>query len=156
MPQGLAALALLLLGAAGLSASGAATDGAPPATHVQDKAALAKLTANSGISLQWIGWTGTERGKVKARWKRKTLFLTGAQSSKDGKVRLSVEGTVRSIGKTEFILDGTIIIENTPDMGRQCSKTGEWRFAITEKRKYWRLREFEWCDGLTDYIDIYF
>ena len=23
-------------------------------------------------------------------------------------------------------------------------------------RRYWRMREFEWCDRLTDYIDIYF
>lgn len=136
---------------------GAATPAAAePATQVQDKAALAKLAANSGISLQWIGWTGAQRGKVKVKWEKKVLFLAGSQISKDGSARLSVEGHVKRIGEAEFVLDGTIIIENTPDKGRQCSKTGEWRFAITEKRKYWRLREFEWCDQLTDYIDIYF
>lgn len=134
----------------------AAASPVPPATQVQDRAALARLTGNSGISLQWIGWGGAERGKVKARWEKKVLTLQGAQSSKDGSARVSVEGNVVSISKTEFVLDGTIIIENTPDIGRQCSKTGEWRFAITGRRKYWRLREFEWCDQLTDYIDIYF
>jgi hypothetical protein len=41
-------------------------------------------------------------------------------------------------------------------MGRRCEQTGEWRFAVTQNRKYWRLRQFEWCDYLTDYIDIYF
>ena len=39
---------------------------------------------------------------------------------------------------------------------RICEKTKDWHFAITQGRPYYRLREFEWCDGLTDYIDLYF
>ena len=51
---------------------------------------------------------------------------------------------------------GTIRIADTPDRGRLCEQTKSWRFAITQRRKYYRLREFEWCDGLTDYIDLHF
>ena len=51
---------------------------------------------------------------------------------------------------------GRIAIIDTPDPGRQCIRNGPMRFAVTQNRPYWRLREFEWCDGLTDYVDIYF
>ncbi len=44
----------------------------------------------------------------------------------------------------------------TPDAGRRCEANKAWRFAVTQNRPWWRLREFEWSDGLTDYVDIYF
>jgi len=28
--------------------------------------------------------------------------------------------------------------------------------AVTRRRPYYRLRELEWCGGLTNYIDIHF
>ena len=60
------------------------------------------------------------------------------------------------IGEGYFILRGTVAITDTPDPGRECRADKNWRFAITQNRQYYRLREFEWCDGLTDYVDIYF
>ena len=60
------------------------------------------------------------------------------------------------IGADYFVFDGTIRIADTPDAGRRCEADKVWHFAVTQNRPYWRLREFEWCDGLTDYIDIYF
>ena len=33
---------------------------------------------------------------------------------------------------------------------------GLYLWVYADGRKYWRLRDFDWCDGLTDYIDIYF
>ncbi len=47
-------------------------------------------------------------------------------------------------------------ILDAPDQGRACEADKSWHFAITQQRLYFRLREFEWCDRLTDYIDIYF
>jgi hypothetical protein len=146
--------ALLAL-TASIPASSASQDPIP-ATKVQDRAALEKLLCNSGMTLQWISWTNSERGKVEASWRQKVLFLKGEQSAIGGPGSVSIDGYVVRINKSEFILNGTINIDNTPDVGRRCTKSGEWKFAITQKRKYWRLREFEWCDGLTDYIDIYF
>jgi hypothetical protein len=129
----------------------------PPApTKIDSRAALERLLGNSGMSIQWISWTSAERGRIKPTWQGKTLMLEGVQRAKDGPGRVSVVGHVTRIGATEFVLNGTITIEDTPDAGRRCEKAGDWKFAITQNRKYWRLRDFEWCDQLTDYIDIYF
>lgn len=146
--------AALLLVSTTLAAANAPS--AENATEVRDRAALERLLGNSGISLQWIGWGGAERGSVEASWRGKALYLKGEQRAADGLGRLVLDGRVVRVTKSEFLLAGTIEIAETPDAGRQCRRTGEWRFAITQNRKYWRLRQFEWCDGLTDYIDIYF
>jgi hypothetical protein len=139
-----------------LGAAAAPPKPAQPATEIKDRAALERLLGNSGMSVQWIGWTGAERGKIKPSWQGKTLLLKGEQHAKGAPGFVSVEGRVVRVSKTEFILEGTIVIKDTPDAGRACEKTGDWRFAVTQNRKYWRLREFEWCDDLTDYIDVYF
>ena len=123
------------------------------ATRVLDRSALQRLLANKGLTLQWIGWD--QRGSVHARMAGETLLLTGAQA-KEGAGRLFLDGAVREIGADYFIFSGTIRIEDAPDPARRCELTKDWRFAVTQNRSYWRLREFEWCDGLTDYIDIYF
>ena len=68
----------------------------------------------------------------------------------------SAAGRIGEIGRDSFTFIGTIRIADTPDRGRLCEQTKSWRFAITQRRKYYRLREFEWCDGLTDYIDLHF
>jgi hypothetical protein len=128
----------------------------PPPTKVENRAALERLLGSSGVTLQWISWTNSERGPVDFRWADKTLILRAEQRAKTGEGHVSVEGRIVRIGKNEFILNGTIIINDTPDAGRKCQKSGDWKFAITQNRKYWRLRDFEWCDQLTDYIDIYF
>lgn len=123
------------------------------ATVVRDRAAAERLLANKGITLQWIGWN--ERGTAHARWQGNQLRLTGAQA-KTGGGRLFLDGYVTAINESDFTFRGTIRIEDTPDAGRRCEMTKDWQFAVTQNRPYWRLREFEWCDGLTDYIDIYF
>jgi len=69
---------------------------------------------------------------------------------------LQVDGDVIDVGAGYFTLRGTIRITGTPDRGRRCEATKDWHFAITQNRSYYRLREFEWCDGLTDYVDIHF
>jgi hypothetical protein len=125
-------------------------------TQIQDRSAFERLLGNSGMSVQWISWSKAERGPVEVSYRQKILSLRGEQKARGGNGRVALSGTVARISKSEFILNGTIIIEDTPDMGRRCEQTGEWRFAVTQNRKYWRLRQFEWCDYLTDYIDIYF
>lgn len=122
-------------------------------TRVLDRAATDRLIANKGVTLQWIDWN--TRGTANARWDGEVLRLTGAQA-KTGGGRLFLDGVVEEVGADYFTFRGTIRIEDTPDAGRFCEKTKSWHFAITQNRPYWRLREFEWCDGLTDYIDIYF
>ena len=124
------------------------------ATQVRDQAALEKLRGNSGLTLQWIGWD--RRGTLDVSQRGPVVHLRGAQVAPDGIGRLEIEGDVLNIEADRFTFVGRIAITNTPDAGRRCVKNGVVEFAITQGRKYWRMREFEYCDQLTDYVDIYF
>lgn len=132
------------------------TASSTPATKtiINDRAALEKLIGNTGVTLQWISWD--YRGPITASWLGDTLYLSGEQKAKNGAARVALDGQVVSIDAEQFVFRGTISIADTPDAGRQCKKTGDSIFGITQNRPYWRMREFEWCDTLTDYIDIYF
>lgn len=126
----------------------------PEATRVLDSVEKAKLLAADGVTLQWIDWN--HRGQVNVREDGGVVRLTGSQVQADGPGRLFLDGEVVEIGTGYFQFDGTIRITETPDPGRVCEADKLWHFAVTQNRPYWRLREFEWCDGLTDYVDIYF
>lgn len=124
------------------------------ATVVNDQATLDRLMNNKGMTLQWITWD--QRGSVHTRWDGGILQLRGSQSAADGRGRVELDGHVSEVGKDYFTFKGKITITDTPDPGRKCEMDKTWHFAITQNRPYYRLREFEWCDYLTDYIDIYF
>lgn len=109
---------------------------------------------NKGVTLQWIGWD--HRGPAHVTDDNGVWRLSAAQAQQDGPGKLKLDGTIREIGSDYFLFDGTISITDTPDKGRACRKQSQWRFAITQNRPYWRARHFAWCDGLTDYVDIYF
>lgn len=155
----LASLTLFPLLVAGCAAAPVSPEPMPPAsvsgqaTRVLDRYAAERLLANKGVTLQWISWD--QRGSANARWEGDRLLLTAAQA-RTGAGRLFMDGQVTEIGSDYFLFRGTIRIEDAPDPGRRCEATKGWPFAVTQNRPYWRLREFEWCDGLTDYIDIYF
>lgn len=123
-------------------------------TRILDRAEANRLLAASGVTLQWIDWN--TRGSVFAREEGGVIRLTAAQASPDGPGRLFLDGEVREVGQGYFEFDGVIRITDTPDAGRSCEADKLWHFAVTQNRPYWRLREFEWCDDLTDYVDIYF
>lgn len=138
--------------AAAEAEAGAEAPLAPPRVLSQRDAA--RLRGLQGITLQWISWD--KRGEASVTIDEAGLWrLHGSQSGADGAV-LVVDGTITEIGPDYFILEGAITIANTPDAGRSCEGQGTWRFAVTQNRQYYRLRTFEWCDHLTDYIDLYF
>jgi hypothetical protein len=112
-----------------------------------------RLGSPKGIATQWIDWNtrGTVHVTRGALW-----HLSASQAEAGGPGRLQVDGDVVDIGPGFFTLRGTIRITDTPDHGRRCEATKDWHFAVTQNRPYYRLREFEWCDELTDYVDIYF
>lgn len=155
-------LVLPLLGALALSACTTVADKPPSAanpaptgaTRILDSAAAARLRANNGVTLQWIGWN--DRGIANVTDNAGTLTLRAAQAQPNGPGRLFLDGTITEIGADYFTFAGTIRITDSPDPGRRCEANKVWHFAVTQNRPYWRLREFEWCDRLTDYIDIYF
>ena len=123
-------------------------------TIINDRAAFQRLLGNGGISLQWISWE--TRGNLVADYSTDLLRLHGGQSTPDGKGKLVIDGVVTRIDASEFTFVGRIDMTDTPDIGRHCVRDGEMTFRVTQNRKYWRLQQMEVCDGLTDYVDIYF
>lgn len=105
--------------------------------------------------MQWLDW-GRSRGTAAVRQENGVWYLRGAEAEAGGPGRLFLDGTITEVGAGYFTFEGRIAITDTPDAGRQCDRTKTWHFAVTQNRPYYRLREFEWCDGLTDYIDIHF
>ena len=143
------ALFALLLAAAAPGPS----DPAGP-TIVSDPSALARLRRNAGITLQWISWD--YRGRVRVSEVAGRVHLSGSQRARRGAGRLELDGDVVEIGASGFTFRGHIGIADTPDPGRACMRDGDFEFRITGQRRYWRLQQMEQCDGLTDYVDIYF
>lgn len=145
---------LLGLACASLAGAQPLRADSPEPTRILDAKAAQRLLNNKGLSLQWIDWN--TRGTVFVSRAGDVWKLRGAQAEAGGPGRLFLDGTITEIGSDHFTFEGKIRIADTPDRGRQCEKDKIWHFAVTQNRHYYRLREFEWCDYLTDYIDIYF
>ncbi len=150
----LASFALLL------AATGTMAQSPPPApgerTIVNDRTALNRLRRNSGITLQWISFEYAQRGHVVAQMNGGLLHLSGSHSARNGPGRVALDGDVIRINPRSFFFRGRIVITDAPDRGRNCVRDGTYEFRVTGQRRYWRLQDFEACDGLTDYVDIYF
>ena len=123
-------------------------------TQVTSDIDAQRLLANKGVTLQWIDWN--TRGTAIVTGGEGLWTLRGAQTQANGPGRLFLDGRILEIGPGYFTFEGVIRITDTPDGGRTCEARKTWHFAVTQNRPYYRLREFEWCDGLTDYVDIYF
>ena len=128
----------------------------PERTIVDDRAALERLRRNSGITLQWISFESPRRGQVRVTERNGVVHLSGRQLQANGAGRLELDGDVVRIGARSFTFRGRIAIENAPDPDRECYRTGVYEFRVTQNRRYWRLQQMTVCDGLTDYVDIYF
>jgi len=150
----LTSVALLLAAAMSAGSPAPAAPAAAERTIVTDRTALARLRRNSGITLQWIGFDTPARGHVQVTDRGGFVHLRGSQRGGGGE--LTLDGDVLSIGRTSFTFRGEISIVGTPDATRNCLRDGTFEFRITQRRRYWRLQQMEACDGLTDYVDIYF
>ncbi|WP_395614279.1 hypothetical protein [Allosphingosinicella sp.] len=143
-----------------LAVTGAAAQVPPPAsgerTIVNDRAALARLRRNSGITLQWISFHQGGRGHVTVTERNGLIHLRGSQTQNDSAGRVDLDGDVLAIGPRSFTFRGRISIENAPDPDRECLRDGTYEFRATGTRRYWRLQNIEACDGLADYVDIYY
>jgi hypothetical protein len=161
-----AALAALLVIGAGLAGPSAARQDptevidvgnripAHPPMGAEGRAALERLRRNGGITLQWISWD--YRGGLAVSDRGGRVHLSGGQRQRGGPGRLELDGDVTEISERSFTFRGRIAITDTPDPGRNCLRDGSYEFRITGRRRYWRLQQMERCDGLTDYVDIYF
>jgi hypothetical protein len=125
-------------------------------TVVNDAKAKQMLSGKHKLSLQWISWdyfgtaTVTQKGGV--------YYLKGSQLGQQNSDYLKIDGKITEISAKEFKFNGKIAIKiSYNNNGEECLREGEMTFKITGKRKYWRLMEMDNpCEGVTDYVDIYF
>jgi hypothetical protein len=123
-------------------------------TATSEPEAVQRLRRNSGITLQWIGWD--RRGRLEVRDVNGSIELHGMQQERAGPGRLTLDGRVIFVARNHLRFQGRIVITDTPDVGRNCERDGMFDFVATGRRRYWRLQQMEACDGLTDYVDIYY
>jgi hypothetical protein len=125
-------------------------------TVVNDAKARAALVGRHKLSLQWISWDYFGTASVINR--NGVLRLKGEQKSRKSSDFVKIDGVIVSIDEKEFVFDGTIVTQiDHINNGEPCERAGEMTFRITGKRRYWRLQEMDNpCDGVTDYVDIYF
>ena len=125
-------------------------------TQVNSVKARNMLLGKHKLSLQWISWDYF--GAAVVTNKRGVFYLKGSQKSRKDSDFVEVDGIITEINDKEFKFDGTITMQISHiNNGEPCERTGEMTFAITGKRKYWRLQEMKSpCDVTTDYVDIYF
>lgn len=151
----LAALLVIGAGPAGPSAAQPAP-AAGQRTIVNDAAALARLRRNSGMTLQWISFATPGRGRVAVSNRGGLVHLNGSQVDRGSAGRIDLDGDVVSIDASSFAFRGRILIQDSPHPDRECLREGVYEFRVTQHRRYWRLQNIEACDGLADYVDIYF
>lgn len=127
-------------------------------TVVKDANAKRMLMGRHLVSLQWISWDYFGRANVSER--KGVLYLKGEQKGRGESSGdyLKIEGVITRVDAKEFKFDGKITVRvSHNNNGAPCERTGEMTFRVTGKRKYWRLMEMDNpCEGVTDYVDIYF
>ncbi len=125
-------------------------------TVVNDAKARNMLLGKHMLSLQWISWDYF--GSATVTNKAGVYYLKGNQKQRGGTDFLEVDGVITEIDAKDFKFDGKITMQISHiNNGETCVREGEMTFAITGKRKYWRLQEMQSpCDVTTDYVDIFF
>ncbi len=125
-------------------------------TVVNDANAAKMLHGKHLLSLQWISWDRFGAANVVNRIS--VYYLKGEQKQRGGSDYVKVDGIITEINQKDFKFDGTIEMQISHiNGGEPCRREGKMTFAVTGKRKYWRLQEMtNPCDEATDYVDIYF
>ena len=125
-------------------------------TVVNSAKAKTMLLGRHKVSLQWISWDYF--GAANVTQKSGVYYLKGEQKQRKGTDFVKIDGVITQIDAKEFKFNGSITTQVSHiNNGETCERTGEMTFKITGTRKYWRLQEMNNpCDGVTDYVDIYF
>ncbi len=144
---------LIALGVLLLSTSAVAEEKAAAKTVIEDAAAKKKLLGAHLLTLQWI--ESKQAGKATVTDKDGLLSLEGEQ--RKGTDAVTVKGVITKVAKTTFTFDGTIVTTVSHiNGGKACERKGEMTFAITQKRKYWRLQQMDNpCAKVADYVDVF-
>lgn len=126
-----------------------------------DTAAKARLVGEHLLTLQWLGWGDLSgAGRLRVEDRGDSLAANGEQlgSGENAGDYLRMSGRIVSASRDGFVFEGDIAIRvhHNAD-GAECKRSGIFHFKATGKRKYWRMQEMDNpCDGVTDYVDVYF
>ena len=125
-------------------------------TDVKAAKAAKMLLGKHKISLQWISWDYF--GLANVTNKGGVYRLKGEQKGRKSTDFVIVDGVIMRIDAKEFKFDGKVITQISHiNGGKPCERSGEMTFRITGTRKYWRMQQIDNpCDGVADYVDIYF
>jgi len=123
---------------------------------IKDRQAKARLLGPHRLSLQWISWDYF--GKAVVAEHDGVLNISGEQKGRGTGDYLKIKGVITEVDTKEIRFKGEIETKVSHiNEGKPCKREGEMTFHITQNRKYWRLKEMDNpCDGVTDYVDIYF
>lgn len=113
------------------------------------------------LSLQWISWDDfgyIDFKRIGDKVYKVDGFQDGNKSNGEcDNCYLKINGEISQI--SENVLSFTGKIESSVyhiQNGTPCIKEGTFEFKSVGGRKYWRCQNMNGCDGVTDYIDIYF
>ena len=128
-------------------------------TVVTSQRAKRMLLGKHWLTLQWISWQ--DFGIARVVEKDGQLYLTGVQRGRPGKGKndyLKVKGLIERVDARRFVFRGVIVTRVYHiNKGRPCVRRGRMVFAVTKRRKFWRLMQMKNpCDVATDYVDIFF
>ncbi len=145
-------IAIVAVAALFLALSASAQD----RTDINNAVAARMLLGRHRLSLQWVSW---DHFGVATVMNRRGLYsIKGEQKGRRSTDFVRIDGTITSIDAKEFAFNGEIVTQVSHiNGGKACTRTGEFTFKITGKRRYWRLQQMDNpCDPVTDYVDIYF
>ncbi|MEZ4987050.1 MAG: hypothetical protein R2795_18760 [Saprospiraceae bacterium] len=119
-----------------------------------------RLAGKHNLTIQWIGWDhpgeitfndiGDNQYEVDG-------FQKGKPTDECPDCYLKVKGTIKEITPKRLRFTGKIESSIYHIQGGiPCVKEGTFDFVSTKNRKYWRCQNMAGCDGVTDYVDIYF
>ncbi len=126
-----------------------------------DAAARARLVGEHLITLQWLGFGDlSSAGRAIINDAGDHLVLRGEQRGvgENSGDYLRIDGRIVSATRDGFVFEGEILtrVHHIAD-GAECRREGRFTFLTRAGRRYWRLQEMDNpCDGVTDYVDVYF
>lgn len=125
-------------------------------SQIVSEAALAKLKANGGVTLQWL-WDARP-GTFTVNETPDGLLASGRQGPHNGD-ELVITGVITRIEAKTFWFKGRIVITDN-ETTTPCVRDGTYTFRIIGARRFWRMKENAAnCAGradLADYVDIRF
>ena len=110
------------------------------------------------VALQWISWDYFGQIRAGSQNGDGSWPISGGQQSRTNSDYLRIDGTIFQLDPNLLLFQGSIVTRVGHIAGGQpCIRNGSFEFIRSGQRRYWRLKQMQNpCDGVTDYVDIFF